>query len=80
MIEGTIVCDHRDQLSAQDVKAPCASRRGENIMAANVSMEEVMRALRRRAAQAGWKRWIIPAAGRRSGWLCPSCYERAKAS
>lgn len=79
MIRMEIVCGHSEEPRARDAKAPCDSNRGRSLaLDANATLEEAVNRLKRHATAQGWKLWILPALGRRKGYICGNCYRRAK--
>jgi len=79
MIRLEVTCDFSDQPRARDVKHPCESLRGRSLAVDSIGViADAQRALERAVEKRGWKRWIIPALGRRKGYICGPCYARAK--
>ena len=77
MIRIEITCDHSDQPRAHDARHPCDSTRNRNLSVDAVgTMDDAARAVRRVAADRGWHRALIPALGRRMGYVCNNCQRR----
>lgn len=79
MIRIEITCDLSDQPRARDARHPCDSTRGRSLAIDSIGvMADVKRAVDREVQKRGWKQWLIPALGRRKGYVCANCYRRAK--
>ncbi len=79
MIRMEIVCGHSEEPRARDAKNPCESNRGRSMQVDyQDTLEGAVNRLKRHATTVGWKLWILPALGRRKGYICGPCYRRAK--
>ena len=79
MIRLEISCDHATEPRARDVKNPCESTRNRSL-AVDVAgtIDDAKREVDRQVEARGWKRWVMPAWGRKKGYLCGPCYARAR--